>query len=143
MSTDTLKKQLLRKFHSTCAKAGMSGEEKTALLSSFDVESSADLSESQLKYIIRILEKQANPEGDRQRKRVIASIGGWLRKCSIEHDINTIKSIACRAAGTKSFNQIPLSKLRAIYYEFRNKQQVNAASNEAKEEILNTLILCN
>ena len=140
---DTIKKKLLRKFHATCAKAGMNGDAKMALLSGFKVESSADLSEEQLKYVIRILEKQANPQGDQERKRVIASVGGWLRKCSIEHDMNTIKAIACRAAGVQNFNKIPLSKLRAIYYEFRNKQKVNVDAKAAKEEILKTLTLCN
>lgn len=143
MDTDTTKKRLLRKFHGTCAKAGLSGEDKTTLLASFDVESSKDLSIGQLNYINRILEKQANPEGDRERKRVIASIGGWLRKCSIEHDIKTIKAIACRASDCSDFNKIPLSKLRAIYYEFRNKQRVKVGANTTKEEILNNLKLCN
>jgi len=136
-------KKLLKRFHATCAKAGMTTDEKKELILSFDVESSADLSEGQLKYILRILQKQANPAGDKERKRVIASIGGWLRKCSVEHDINTIKAIACRAGGNENFNKIPLSKLRAIYYEFRSKQKVSLKAKATKDDILSTLTLCN
>lgn len=138
-----IKNKLLRSFHGACYKANMSPDEKTALLSSFDVESSADLSEAQLKYILRILEKQANPEGDKWRKRVIASIGAWLRLRNVDHDIDKIKAIACKAGGCKSFNQIPLSRLRPIYYEFLNKQKGTQGAKEAKADITKYLTLCN
>lgn len=63
-------------------------------------------------------------EFDLWRKRVIASIGGWLRACGTEHTVDTIKAIAARAAGRKAFNDVTLSELRAVYYEFLNKQKV-------------------
>lgn len=138
-----VKNKLLRSFHSACYKANMSADEKAALLSSFEVESSADLSEAQLKYILRILEKDANPEGDKWRKRVIASVGAWLRNSSIDHDINTIKGIACKASGYKRFNQIPVSRLRSIYYEFLNKQKTTVGAKELKADITKYLTLCN
>jgi GH18 family chitinase len=58
------------------------------------------------------------------RKRVMASIGGWLRSCGTQHTVETIKAIACRAAQRKAFNDITLSELRAIYAEFNNKQKI-------------------
>lgn len=63
-------------------------------------------------------------EFDLWRKRVMASIGGWLRACGTEHTADTIKAIAARAAGRKGFNEVTLSELRAVYYEFLNKQKV-------------------
>jgi hypothetical protein len=60
---------------------------------------------------------------DLWRKRVMASIGAWLRHCNTEHTADSIKAIAARAAGRKAFNEITLSELRAIYYEFVNKQK--------------------
>ena len=66
---------------------------------------------------------------DTWRKRVMASIGGWLRACDTQHTAETIKAIACRAAQRKAFNDITLSELRAIYAEFLNKQK---AANRTK-----------
>jgi hypothetical protein len=63
-------------------------------------------------------------DADTWRKRVIASIGGWLRACGTRHTPEAIKSIACRAAQRTAFNDISLSELRAIYAEFNNKQKV-------------------
>jgi hypothetical protein len=42
----------------------------------------------------------------------------------VENGAELIKRIACRAAGRTSFNDITLSELRAVYYEFLNKQKV-------------------
>jgi hypothetical protein len=64
------------------------------------------------------------PDMNTWRKRVMASISGWLRSCNTQHTAETIKSIACRAAQRKTFNDITLSELRAIYAEFNNKQKV-------------------
>jgi hypothetical protein len=63
-------------------------------------------------------------DADAWRKRVMASIGGWLRACGTQHTPEAIKAIACRAAQRKAFNDITLSELRAIYAEFNNKQKV-------------------
>jgi hypothetical protein len=64
------------------------------------------------------------PDMDTWRKRVMASISGWLRLCKTTHTPKTIKAIACRAAQREAFNDITLSELRAIYAEFLNKQKV-------------------
>jgi hypothetical protein len=75
-------------------------------------------------------------EFDLWRKRVMASVGGWLSiltpgpspqgegSAAVQDNSERIKAIACRAAGRKGFNEITLSELRAIYYEFINKQKI-------------------
>jgi hypothetical protein len=72
------------------------------------------------------------PDADTWRKRVMASIGGWLRACGTQHTAEAIKSIACRAAQRTAFNDISLSELRAIYAEFNNKQKVAQRTKNLK-----------
>ena len=74
-------------------------------------------------------------ELNKWRKRVIASIGGWLTSCKTEHTIDLIKGIACRASKRNDFNEITLSELRALYAEFNNKQKV--ARNTENLQITN------
>ena len=85
------------------------------------------------------LELQLNKgakEADRLRKRVIASIGGWLRLTGKQHTIDTIKSIACRATGYSDFNKIPNERLRNLYNTFRNKQKDMDAAERIAMELL-------
>jgi hypothetical protein len=76
------------------------------------------------------IEENKDKTGDIWRKRVMASIGGWLNMTSPEQEAQNraalIKGIACKSAGggIKDFNKIPVSKLRAIYYEFLEKQKI-------------------
>lgn len=56
------------------------------------------------------------------RKRLIASIGGWLQLSGKEGGIEAIKAIACRAAGKSDFNDIPKGKLVSLYNAFLLKQ---------------------
>jgi hypothetical protein len=63
-------------------------------------------------------------EMDTARKRVIAAIGAWLRGRNMDESMGMIKGIACRAAKAERFNDIPLSKLRALYEEWRNKNKI-------------------
>ena len=118
---------LLRKFHAVCGEQGLSPDEKAAIVLGYGHTSSRNLSEAELSEIIAKLnsaksEPQPTTEADKWRKRVMASIGGWLRRCRIEESTARIHAIACRASGFKSFNQIPIARLRNLYYEFRNKQ---------------------
>lgn len=79
------------------------------------------------------MKKSTSNNQDLWRKRVMAAIGGWLTNMKTEHSATLIKSIACRAAGVDDFNKIPLSKLRAVYYEFVNRQNVAANSSILKD----------
>jgi hypothetical protein len=60
------------------------------------------------------------------RKRVIASIFGFFNLTEKQATIEYVKAIAVRAAGSKCdcFNDIPESKLRAIYNEFLRQQEI-------------------
>jgi len=116
---------LLKRFHTMCTKIGMTPEEKAALIGGFGVESSRDLSTEQLTLACDALDKRVNPELveiDRWRKRLLASIGGWLRLTSQTQSIEKIKGIACRATTYKAFNDIPKDRLISIYYSFLQKQ---------------------
>jgi hypothetical protein len=120
-------KELRKKLHVLKTQAGMHDDEYRCLLSSYGVESSVDLNAHQLIDMINFLEKQTNKsyaELDTWRKRVIASIGGYLKGQGIDGNINMIKGIACRASGSKSFNSISKQGLINIYYAFKNKQKM-------------------
>lgn len=133
---ETEQKKYLKRFHTLLGKAGVSQEGKDAILESYGVESSRDLSAKDLLDICNKLAMQADPamaQMDKWRKWVIASIGGWRRVmgrsvalCSTDaagSEINMIKAIACRASRRDRFNEIPLEQLRSLYYAFKHKQE--------------------
>lgn len=120
---DDLHRKVLRKFHTLCGMAGMTAEEKLALVGSYGVESSADIDMHDLIDICHTLDRQINGDVDRLRKRVIAAIGGWLRMTGREESMELIKGIACRASGYGSFNKIPKERLRNLYSAFSNKRK--------------------
>ncbi len=129
---ETERKRLLCKYHTLCRQLSMSDEERKAMLwQNYKVESSADLDNHQLIDLCGSLEKHAHPkmqQQSRERKRVIASIGGWLRLCGKEkadaaENLAYIKSIACRATQYEDFNAIPTERLRNLYATFANKQK--------------------
>lgn len=125
-TVDKQKKLLLKRFHTLLGKCGISNEEKEVILSQYNVTSSKDLSVHELIEVCNTLDYQANPalaETDRLRKRLIASVGGWMKAMNIDGNIDTIKGIACRAAGQRSFNAIPVERLRSLYYAFSKKQK--------------------
>lgn len=118
---------LIKKFHVLLGQAGLvENDDKQNLLSQYGVTSSKDLSVHDLIDICDKLEKIVYPnyaEMDKWRKRLIASIGGWLLAMGREQTITVIKGIACRAAGdeNRTFNSIPLERLRSLYYAFSKK----------------------
>lgn len=67
--------------------------------------------------------KRQADEMDRWRKRLIASIGGWMRLSGKEGGIEAIKAVACRAAGKGDFNAIPKGQLVSLYNAFLQKQK--------------------
>lgn len=133
---------LIKKFHILLGLAGMTDqEEKTNLLSGYGVTSSKDLSLHDLIDVCDKLEKIVYPdyaEMDKWRKRLIASIGGWLQAMGREQNLAVIKAIACRAAGdeNRQFNSIPLERLRSLYYAFGKKtKDVKTVEMLTAEEI--------
>ena len=82
---DQIHKELLKKYHTLCTLLGLDDEAKRAILTSWGVESSRDLSQHQLidicaKLSEQVDEKQGTARLDKLRKQVIAAIGGWLRQ---------------------------------------------------------------
>lgn len=119
--TEKVEKALLRKFHTLCGQLGISDEEKRDIVRSYGYDSSRDLTAHDLMDICDKLDRLLHPdfaEMDKWRKRLMGSIGGWLKAMGRTSDANTIKSIACRAAKKTRFNEIPLGQLRSLYYAF-------------------------
>jgi hypothetical protein len=118
--------RLVKKAHVLYGKLKMSHEERGAFLSAWGVEHTNELTSVQLLDACCCLDALLRPEAaelDRWRKRLMAAVGGWLRTKGGGENANYIKAIACRAADKERFNDIPLSTLRNLYYEFRNKQK--------------------
>lgn len=123
---DQIHRGLLKKFHSLCTVLGLDDEAKHAMLVSWGVESSRDLSHHQLIDICAKLSEQLDhTQGttrlDKLRKQVIASIGRWLRETGQTEGISKIKGIAMRASGYNDFNKIPRERLRNLIATFNNK----------------------
>lgn len=135
------KSHLVKRYHTLCTRIGMTSDDKRAILDSFGAASSLDLQSHELAQINKDLEKLLNPkkgELDMWRKRVIASIGGWLNLMHIDNDIEKIKAIARRATGNQfeSFNKIPIARLVNLYNAFLNKQKdFKTVGKITKEEL--------
>ena len=132
---------LLKKFHTLCTRAGITSDEKYLIVGAFGHESSRELSMSELLRACEMLEAKLNTqlaEIDTWRKRVIASIGGWLRVMSVESNIDKIKAIACRASQYNHFNEIPIERLNNLYHAFLKKQKdFKRVNSIVKEQIEN------
>lgn len=138
---DTERKRLLSKYHSLCHRLGMSDDARRDMLwQNFQVESGVQLDNHQLIDLCYTLEQHANARfsaQNRERKRAIAAIGGYLRLFGKEkpgkaENLAYIKSIACRATQYDDFNAIPTERLRNLYNTFRNKQ----TDHRAVEQLL-------
>ncbi|HBL73853.1 MAG: hypothetical protein A2W90_14520 [Bacteroidetes bacterium GWF2_42_66] len=137
---------LLRRFHTLCTRIGMEDYEKRTMIESYGVSSSRDLNCVQLDELIKKLEIIANPalaDMDKWRKRVMAAIGGWMKITGHETNAVLIKSIACRATGHKSFNDIPRERLINVYYAFLKKQKDLSAVYQFTQEELEILSYLN
>lgn len=144
---DEIHRGLVKKFHTLCSLLGLSDDEKTAIISSYGVESSRDIDTHDLINICAKLSEQANRKTgndiDKLRKRVIAAIGSWLRETGQNQDINKIKSIACRSTGYNDFNKIPRERLRNLIATFNNKQKDAKAVEHIKAQVLAESIYSN
>lgn len=115
---------LLKKFHTLCSKAGISQEEKRAMVESYGHASSRELSAHELMDLCDKMDRSMRPdlaELDKWRKRLIASIFAWRKAMMKPANMNQVKAIACRAARVDRFNSIPMERLRSLYSAFVNK----------------------
>ena len=117
---DKMQRDLIRKYHAVAHEAGLSDAEKNAILECYGVTSSRDLSQHQLIDVIASISSRMDVLRDRLRKRLIASIGRYLRTIGYEENIHTIKATAERAAGCP-FNRIPPERIRSLIYAFNHK----------------------
>jgi hypothetical protein len=141
------KKELIKMYHTRTGALGLGDELKREMLwRNFKVQSSRDLTVEQLVELCSRLYDEGNipnvvcnddyKELDKWRKRVMAAIGGYLLATHRQGGSDIIKAIACRAAEYKRFNDIPLSKLRAVYGEFvRQTKALKSARNVVVEDL--------
>jgi len=125
-TTDKQHAYLVKRYHTLATRLGLTAYEKRAIMESFGVDSSLDLSVQELSGLCSKLDADLNPQVptlDKLRKQVMGSIGGWLKTISQESNAQKIKAIACRATGHDRFNDIPAERLRNVYYAFSNKQK--------------------
>ena len=133
---------LLKRFHILCTRAGMQMYEKQVLVGSFGHESSKDMSNAELMQACTSLERAIEPEIVKMeiwRKRVIASVGGWMKLVGYGTGMEKIKAIARRASGVDDFNKIPVERLINIYNTFLHKQKDWKNIGELVSEELTTL----
>lgn len=143
---DEIHRGLLKKYHTLCSVLGLSAEEKRAIAESYGVESSRDIDTHDLVNICAKLSEQANQKTgtsdmDKLRKRVMASIGQYLRKSGRKSNASVIKAIACRATAHDDFNKIPRERLRNLIALFNNKMKDSEAVDKltAAEDVLNNM----
>jgi hypothetical protein len=141
---ETEKTRLTKKYHTLLGKAGVSEDEKMAMLGSYGVASSKEMSVEQLIDLCNNLTNMANPELaklDKLRKRAIASIFGYYKAKNEDVTMNYVKGTAAQAAGYRSFNDIPAERLRNLYYLFNDKAKdvkaVSASRWEIRVELIN------
>ncbi|HAQ21142.1 MAG TPA: hypothetical protein DCR40_18195 [Prolixibacteraceae bacterium] len=145
-TTDLQHALLVKRYHTLATKLGLGKEDKAAIMESYGVGSSLDLSVQELTELCAALERDNTPKApvlDKLRKQVMASIGGWLKTISQDSDAQRIKAIACRATGHRRFNDIPAERLRNIYHTFLNKQKDFKAVKQITAEELEILSYLN
>jgi len=143
---DTEQKKLLKKFHTLLGKCGIGQDGKEAILCSYGVESSRDLTANDLLEICNRLLLKANPELaalDKLRKKVIRLLFMYYELVNRSVDMDYVKATACRSTGYQSFNEIPKARLNNILGEFRNKvKDIERIRSITKDDLLN-VIHCN
>lgn len=131
--------RLLRQYHAICRVLGITPDEKEAIKQGYGVSSIGELDDRQLIELIGRLNSDAN----QWRRRVMAAIGAYLRHINYPENIQTIKAVACRAAGYDDFNRIPVSRLRAVYYEFVRRNRTAESTSIAISQIEQTIATLN
>ncbi len=86
--------------------------------------------------------KKRTTDIDKWRKRVMASIGGYLKIMGHAGNAALIKQIACRATGYDDFNAIPQARLMNVYNTFLNKQHdFKKLTSEMQHELASRILL--
>lgn len=142
---DAIHRNILKKFHTLCSVLGLTEAEKRAIVESYGVDSSRDMDTHDLIDVCGKLSQQVDArkgtgDMDKLRKRVMASIGSYLKATGRESNAAVIKGIACRATGHADFNKIPRERLRNLVAAFNNKvKDAQAVSDKTNAILLQTL----
>lgn len=133
------------KIHILRDELGMSYEDYQSFLSGWNVKSSTEMTDAQLREAIFKLEYELairkgyaqRDELDHTRKMVMAAIGAWLRWREVACNGTIIKAIACRAAKVNNgqFNSIPGATLMRIYNKFKAMKDSAIAKEHYQAEI--------
>lgn len=129
------KRAWVQKFNALCHIHNISAENRLALLSSFGVVSSKDLTIEQLKEAcncVKGITSAVDALMDKSRKKLIAAICQFLE---LTQDDNYMQKdgkgkaayaigVACRAAQVEDINSISLTKLRSLTYSFNKQKKV-------------------
>lgn len=122
--TEKTKTLLVKKFHVLLGKAGIDNEGKRELLAAYGVGSTLDLDTRELLDLCERIEcmmDERKKQENAWRKRVIACLFAWCKAMGTNATMDYVKAIACRSAEADHFNDIPLERLRSIYYAFCKK----------------------
>lgn len=130
------KSNLIKQYHTLAGKLRLSDEDRLSLLSGYGVSSSKDLSIDQIQELCALLKRQLNSDADKWRKRVLASVYGYLQLTGRAANMEYVKAVACRSAGCQRFNEVPVQKLITLYYAFLDKQKVLKRTGELVSEDL-------
>ena len=116
----------LKKLMTILSKRSVSNEQRADLVYSWTngrTTSARDLNAYELTWICKSLEGQKS-KLDTNRKRLIASIFGYLEKMNIKDaPIDYVKAVACKASGYNRFNDIPEDRLNSLYNSFSKRQK--------------------
>ena len=142
-TVDKQRNMLLKRYHTLLGKLNIDNDQKLLILSQYGVESGKYMSVEQLTDLCKRLDIMLNPaysEWQKWQKRVIAVIGSWLRALGKDGgNVKLITAIAARSAGKDIFNEIPVERLRSIYYAFGNKVKDLKFAEELTAEEINLL----
>jgi len=137
---------LIKQYHTLCNRLDLDAETKASMVAQYGVESSKQMRTVDLAELCHKLELQLKPElaeMDLWRKRLMASIGGWLKLINHECSPAKIKGVACRAAQKDNFNDIPKQQLINLYSAFTKKQKDFKSVTELTIQELDILTLMN
>lgn len=91
----------------------------------------------QMRHDLSTRKIKKNQPLDIARKRVIASLFSYLRFIGYSPDMDYVKKVAQTAGKAKSFNSIPLSKLKQLYRIFGEMHKKK--STDWSDEVLNKI----
>lgn len=111
---------------------GYQNDIKEAIIMSYSGNKTASLSELYKRYpeaykymrrdIMQKLDAKQRTDTDKARKQLIAVVFAYLNDSGRDADMEYVKGVIRKAAGSESFNTIPLSTLKALYRQFGEKQ---------------------